>query len=101
MSPLVRFCALLAPVLAAALLVAGCGDTVIDKTKSEEATQASLERSLRERVADVDCPSDQEVVPGETYSCTVRFSGGKEATANLKIRNKDADVQIVGLEATK
>lgn len=74
---------------------------MIDQKKAEEATKASLEDSLREKVVSVDCPSGQEVKAGATFSCAVRFPGGRESTANLKILNKDADVRIVGLETNK
>jgi len=82
-------------------LLAGCGDTVLDDTKSEDVVQASLEDSLHEKIAAVDCPSDQKVEPGETFTCTVLFPGGKQATATLKILNKDADVSLVGLKANQ
>lgn len=90
--------AILAVCLLAALL-AGCGETVIDDAKAEDATQSSLENSLREKITDVDCPSGQTVEAGQTFTCTVRFSNDKQATATLKIRNKDADVSLVGLKA--
>jgi hypothetical protein len=79
----------------------GCGETVIDSTKAEEATKASLEDSLHEKIASVECPSGQKVEPGTSFTCTVGFSDGSRETATLKIRNKDADVSIVGLETNK
>ena len=89
-------------VLAAAGLVAvGCGETVIDDVKAEGAIQSSLEKSLHEKIQSVDCPSDQEVEKGKTFTCQVNFSQGKQATATLKILNEDADVSLVGLKPTK
>ena len=86
-------------VLAAAGLVAvGCGETVIDDDKAEGAIQSSLEKSLHEKIQSVDCPSDQEVEKGKTFTCQVNFSQGKQATATLKILNEDADVSLVGLK---
>jgi hypothetical protein len=82
----------------AATLLGGCGGTVIDKTKLDETTQASLERSLHEKIKTVDCPSDLSVDPGATFECDVVFPGGKRESAILKIRNKDADISIVGLK---
>jgi Domain of unknown function (DUF4333) len=87
-------------ILAAALL-AGCGGTVIDKSKLDETTQVSLERSLHEKIRSVDCPSDLSVDPGTTFKCDLVFPNGKRDSAILKIRNKDADVSIVGLESTQ
>jgi hypothetical protein len=82
----------------AASLLAGCGGTVIDKEKLDDTTHASLERSLHEKIESVDCPSDQSVDPGATFECEVVFPDGKRASAILRIRNKDADVSIVGFK---
>jgi Domain of unknown function (DUF4333) len=77
----------------------GCGETVIDPDKTEGAIQSSLEKSFHEKIS-VSCPSGQEVEAGATFACRVEFSSGKHATATLKIRNKDADVTLVGLKPT-
>jgi len=87
-----------AALAAAALVVAGCGETVIDDQKTEGAVQSSLEKSLHEKIQAVECPSDQKVEAGKTFTCVVTFSHGKQATATLKILNKDADVSLVGLK---
>jgi len=86
---------------AIAFAALGCGETVIDSTKAEEATQASLEGSLHEKIASVDCPSGQKIEPGTSFACTVDFSDGAQGTATLKIRNKEADISIVGLKTNK
>jgi hypothetical protein len=83
---------------AVAFAAAGCGETVIDDVKAEGAIQSSLEKSLHEKIQSVDCPSDQEVEKGKTFTCQVNFSQGKQATATLKILNEDADVSLVGLK---
>jgi hypothetical protein len=94
--------AFLAAALAAVAFAAtGCGETVIDDQKAEGAIQSSLEKSLHEKIKSVDCPSDQKVEAGKTFSCVVVFSNGKQATATLKILNKDADVSLVGLKPSK
>ncbi len=85
----------------AALLMGGCGGTVLDQAKLDDTTQASLERSLHARIKSVDCPSDLSVDPGSTFECEVVFPDGKRESAILKIRNKDADISIVGLEPNK
>jgi len=94
-------CAAAAALLAIALAAAGCGETVIDDVKAEEAIQSNLEKSLDVKIKSVDCPSDEEVEAGKTFTCTVDFSDGKQATATLKILNKDADVSLVGLKPNK
>ncbi len=93
-------CLAVAALAAVALIAAGCGETVIDSAKAEDAVQSSLETSLHEKITAVDCPSDEEVEAGKTFVCTVEFSGDKQAKATLKILNEDADVKIVGFKAT-
>lgn len=84
----------------AALLVAGCGETVIDSTKTEEALQANLSKSLGEKVSSVDCPSDVEVEKGATFTCSVKLAKGAEQTATLKILNEDADVSVTDIRGS-
>jgi major membrane immunogen (membrane-anchored lipoprotein) len=91
----------LAIALAAVFLLAGCGDTVIDYTKTEDAIQSDLEKSLHEKITSVDCPADVKVEAGKTFNCTVDYADGKRAIATLKIRNEDADVSFVGLKSNK
>jgi hypothetical protein len=86
---------------ALAFVAAGCGDTVLDNVKTEEAIQANLEKSVNEKIKAVDCPADQKVEAGKTFTCTVIFADGEQATATLKIRNKEADVSFVGLKLNK
>jgi hypothetical protein len=99
MSFLGRLGAVLA-LLVVAAVVAGCGETVIDGTKTEEQLQASLSKSLHEKVSSVECPSDQAVEAGATFTCSVKFSNGKTETATLKIRNNEADVSVIDLSET-
>ncbi|HET6998128.1 MAG TPA: DUF4333 domain-containing protein [Solirubrobacterales bacterium] len=94
-------CAAAIALLAVALVTAGCGETVIDDVKAEGAIKSNLEKSLDEKITSVDCPSDEKVEKGKTFTCTVKFSDGKQATATLKILNEDADVSLVGLKPTK
>jgi hypothetical protein len=96
-----RILGALALVLALAFAALGCGDTVIDSSKTEGAIKSNVERSLHQKVASVDCPSDQKVEPGKTFTCTIEFSDGKQATSTWKIRNKDADIDIVGFKKTE
>ena len=99
---MIRFYGLLGAVALAVLLAsfAGCGDTIIDTAKTEEALQASLSKSLEEKVSSVDCPSEQKVEKGATFTCSVKLSDGEERTATLKIRNEQADVNVIHLSAT-
>ena len=84
-----------------AVVIAGCGETVIDSGKTQEAIKSNLEKSLHRKVSSVSCPSEQKVEPNATFTCAVSFSGGKQATATLKIINKEADVSLIKLQANK
>jgi hypothetical protein len=87
--------------LATVVFVAGCGETVIDSTKTEEALKANLTKSLKEKVSAVDCPSGQKVEPKATFACTVKLANGKTETATLKILNDNADVSVISLGTEK
>ena len=86
--------------LLGAVALYGCG-TVIDREKLQDTIQASLESSVHEKIRAVDCPSGQSVDPGATFSCEVIFSDHRREIATLKIRDKEADVSMVDLKATK
>jgi hypothetical protein len=86
--------------IAAVVFVAGCGETVIDSTKTEEALEANLSKSLGQKVSAVDCPSDVEVEKGATFTCSVKLAKGAEQTATLKILNEDADVSVTDLRGS-
>ena len=83
--------------LIAALGMAGCG-TVIDSEKLQDTVQASLEDSIHEKIKKVECPSDQSVDPGATFTCDVIFSDDRREVATLKIRNEDADITMVSVK---
>jgi len=88
---------LLLIVLFGAVALYGCG-TVVDREKLQDTVQASLESSIHEKIKAVDCPSDQPVDPGATFTCDVIFSDDRREEAILKIRDKDADISMVGLK---
>lgn len=81
----------------AALSMVGCG-TVIDREKLQDTVQASLEDSIHEKIQKVECPSDQSVDPGATFTCDVIFSDDRREVATLKIRNEDADITMVSVK---
>jgi Domain of unknown function (DUF4333) len=98
-----RFRSLVFPLLALVFsLVAlyGCG-TVVSQEKLQDTIQASLESSIHEKIKKVECPSDQSVDPGATFTCDVIFSDDRREVATLDIRNKDADISMVGLKPKK
>jgi uncharacterized protein DUF4333 len=75
----------------------GCG-TVVDQVKLEDTVQASLEDSVHEKIKAVECPADQSVDPGTTFTCDVVFADGRREVATLKIRNKEADISMIDLK---
>jgi uncharacterized protein DUF4333 len=87
----------LAALVVVALLVVGCGETVIDDVKTEDAIEKNLRASFGERLSKVECPSGVEVKTGTTFDCAVKRSDGTEETVKLKILNEDADVEMVKL----
>jgi Domain of unknown function (DUF4333) len=109
----------LAAIGALALAAAGCGETLLDATKTEEQLESSLEKSLPsafegkagqelaeeigvsagEGIESVECPTDQEVETGAEFTCTVTFDNGSQAYETLKIVNDNADLNALGLSA--
>jgi hypothetical protein len=90
-----------AAALVAAVFLCACAGTVIDREKLQDTVQASLESSIHEKIRGVDCPSQEPVDPGATFTCAVIFSDDKRGIATLKIRNEDADISMIGFKATK
>jgi hypothetical protein len=89
---------LIALVIAGGAL-AGCGETVIDDVKLEETLKDNLEKSRGGKVKSVDCPSGVEVEAKTEFECTVRPQKGKAETAVLKIKNEDADIEVVEVKS--
>jgi hypothetical protein len=78
-----------------ALALVACGETVIDATKTEDSIKAELERSAGVEVASLDCPSDVEVKPGETFECTLTEKGGEELPVKLEVVDDDANLKLL------
>jgi hypothetical protein len=91
------FVLLLLALVFAVVALYGCG-TVVDREKLQDTIQASLESSIHEKIRGVECPSDQSVDPGATFTCVVTFADGRREVATLEIRNKDADISMIGLK---
>jgi hypothetical protein len=91
-----RFFAVFA-LLAALVALYGCG-TVVDEVKLQDTIQASLESSIHEKIKQVDCPSDESVEPGATFSCVVIFPDDRREVATLEIRNEDADISMIDIK---
>jgi hypothetical protein len=99
----IRFRPLVFPLLAllvGAVALYGCG-TVVSREKLQDTVQSSLENSIHEKIKKVECPFDESVDPGATFTCDVIFSDDRREVATLKIRNEEADISMVGLEPKK
>lgn len=92
-----RGCLFGAALALAALLVVGCGKTVIDDQKTEAAIKQNLQGQVDGTVRSVSCPDGQEVKAETSFECEVQTSKGT-VVARLEILNDDADVQIVALD---
>jgi hypothetical protein len=91
---------LLLMVVFGSVALPGCG-TVVSREKLEFAVESSLEDSIHEKIKQVECPSDQSVDPGATFTCDVIFSDDRREVATLKIRNEEADISMVSLKPKK
>ena len=80
--------------------LSGCG-TVVSREKLEFAIESSLESSIHEKIQKVECPSDESIDPGATFTCDVIFSDDRREVATLKIRNEEADISMISLKPEK
>ena len=94
-------CSMVLASIVAVFLAVGCGKTVIDDTKTEDAIVQNLEGPGGKEVTGVDCPSDVEIEPDASFDCTVSLAGGKEEVATMKILNEDADIELARLKPAK
>jgi hypothetical protein len=85
--------------LVAVAALTGCSSTVIDARKAREAVRDDVERKTGVAVRSVSCPTDVEVFPNETFSCRVVAGDGRVAEVELRIRNFEADVETISIEA--
>ena len=83
----------------AAIGVGGCGKTVVDDVKLEETLKDNVESSRGEKVKSVDCPTDIEVKAKSEFECTIIPEKGKKETAVLRIKNEDADIEVVEIKS--
>jgi hypothetical protein len=88
-------------VAAVGLVAAGCGETLLDASKTQDELKENVERAQRTKVASVKCPSGVQVKAGATFECTVELRGGKTETATLKITNSSADTEVTEIKPGK
>ncbi|MGI8595025.1 MAG: DUF4333 domain-containing protein [Solirubrobacteraceae bacterium] len=79
--------------LALAALVAGCGTKTLKKGEIEGFVSKTA-KDQGVAVESVDCPGDVEAKKGESFKCTVKARGGKEAEINLQQASDDGKVRV-------
>jgi hypothetical protein len=79
-------------VLAAALVVVGCGDgTKVDHKQAEAFIGAHVRGP---RPAAIDCPKGVTVKPGRTFSCALTYSDGTTAAVTVHILNDKGQLAV-------
>jgi hypothetical protein len=94
-------CFAVVSLLAVALVSAGCGGTTIDDAKMEDTIQHYLEKDLHEDVKSIDCPSGEPVEANNRFDCAVVLDDGKKMIVTVKIRDTDANFDIVDYRPQK
>jgi hypothetical protein len=79
----------LAPLLAAALPLAGCTQTEIDAGKAESFLRDNVPGAF---VAE--CPDGVEAKTGDTFECRIEYADGRRATVTVHIRSDEGRVSI-------
>ena len=72
---------------------------MVDDAKLEETLKDNVESSRGEKVKSVDCPTDIEVKAKAEFECTIIPKKGKKETAVLRIKNEDADIEVVEIRS--
>ncbi len=73
----------IAAACAAAAALAACGDKTLDTGDAEKKIADGVQEQQDYEPESVDCPEDMKAEKDETYECTVKAPGGKEATAKI------------------
>lgn len=72
---------------AAALILAGCGEPVINTDELETQIAAELQAQTGVTPESVTCPDDVPAQQGATFNCTVTADDG--STANITVTQQD------------
>ncbi len=84
---------MLLALLAFSALVAGCGTETLKKGEIE----GFVEKTAKEQgvaVESVDCPGDVEAKKGESFKCSMKANGGKEAEIDVEQTSDDGNVRV-------
>lgn len=91
----------LSPLLACALLFAGCSSNAYDAAAVENYLEESQQGKVRGLpIGEASCPEDVELTEGVTFRCTLEIAG-EPAPFAVKLTNVDADEVTINLEPAK
>ena len=83
---------LLAVVLTAAALTAGCGGAdEVSRDSLEQQVQEGLTKSVGQKAPKASCPDALEAEVGATTRCTMDFPEGKRLGISVKVKSVDGD----------
>ncbi|MGI8920724.1 MAG: DUF4333 domain-containing protein [Solirubrobacteraceae bacterium] len=88
---------MLTAVALVAVVVAGCGTTVIESSKATSLLRTTAQ-GFGASAQSISCPSGVEAKAGKTYTCTATINGQKR-TVNLRITNSSGFVEVTNLAA--
>ncbi len=83
---------MLTAVALVAVVVAGCGTTVIESSKATSLLRTTAQ-GFGASAQSISCPSGVEAKAGKTYTCTATINGQKR-TVNLRITNSSGFVEV-------
>ena len=86
--------AILSPSLAAAVLLAGCGETKIDGPKAERLIRDMVSEDVGARVASVSCPTGITAKNGVTFKCVVKATDGTRGDVVVTGRDSEGSVDL-------
>lgn len=85
---------LVVPVLLAALLATGCGETTIDSAKAEKFIADTVTDQVGAEVESVECPEGLVAKQGETFDCTVTGTDGSSGKAEVTEKDDKGNVNV-------
>lgn len=84
--------------LAATMVVAGCGTETLDQADLEGELRTQLGESAGAEPESVSCPDDIEASTGTSFSCTLVAPNGDEVTVEGEVTNDEGgfEARVVG-----
>jgi uncharacterized surface anchored protein len=68
---------------ATAVLAAACGPAVLDDGKLQDVIATDFAKQTQVEVQSVDCPNDQKIAAGATFTCTLTAADGTKYTIEV------------------